>query len=195
MKALLKKIAILCGWVILVVLPMAFLSYYITIKVGDKLNSKLVYFNALFFASFGWWYTLMNRASELRKYETALSSVDIEILKNSILAVVKMIWGILYLTLTGIIVDFAAIICDGSCKFINLNFLTIYFFIAICALLFLSKPIKTRIEDAIVLLEKKLSEEKRKQDLIKELRTDLSKFEPDKEFENYNTVIDLTQKK
>lgn len=175
---------------LLVAMPVVLLCFFVYATIDNTtLNSKVIYFNVLFFTASGWWITLVSRSNDLKKYESSLSSTQENFLKSIIDKMSDTIWGIIYFNFFGAFTTFLSLVLGDSISAISLPILSFYFLVLASLLLFFSRAIKNRIESASVLLAKKEKEERKKEDIIKSLKSGLEKFEKDARFEAYNTVV------
>lgn len=188
----LKYYIYLLAVAILIATPVVLFCYFVYTSVGTStLNSKAITFNTLFFVASGWWYALMNKANELKKYESSLSPTHESFLKLNIDSISNTLWAIIYFNLAGSFATFLTYMLGDSVSVISFSLLSLYFLLVAFLLLILSAPIKSRIENANVLLAKREKEEKKKEEIIKSLKSGLDKFEKDEKFEKYNTVVSI----
>ena len=191
----LKKYLKLILVALLIGLPIALLCFLTVQSIEtSNLTSKVIYFNAVFFASIGWWYSLIGRAHDLKKFEVLPSQKE-NFLSNVVDKTTGEIYGIIFFNIAGVVITILCLLFEANIQKFNLAFLSLYFLSFSFLLLALFPSIKSRIENASSALIKKEAEEKRKIEILKSLKSGIDKFEKEPNFENYNKVITVKQTK
>lgn len=175
-------------------LLIAYLSYVIEHSIGlEKLASKTVVFNAIFLASINWWYSLIARAHDLKKYESSLSSIQDISLTSIIGNLSNLIWCAIAFNVLGSVVTLMSYIFAGASSKLDFVLLSLYFLFTSLLLLMIFPFVKNRIENANVMLSRREKEEKNKIEILKSLKDGLEKFQKEERFESYNNVAQINQ--